>query len=146
MQEIKLTTDEQGKVSWAGARPGLYTVTALLRFETPGTYKGVFLRGDKRKGHLYFPSHVEQRKVSLRNEKGPARTFFIFLDTTQPSATEFSDFKNNSESPLTFAWFFHKSASDENFNTIASFSSCHIRGNGPIRKSHPFGYCQRQGR
>ncbi|OJV22582.1 MAG: hypothetical protein BGO21_05350 [Dyadobacter sp. 50-39] len=54
MQEIKLTTDEQGKVSWAGARPGLYTVTALLRFETPGTYKGVFYEAIREKATFTF--------------------------------------------------------------------------------------------
>jgi uncharacterized GH25 family protein len=41
MPEQKLTTDQEGKVSFHAPRPGRYFSLVTLKFETPGTYKGV---------------------------------------------------------------------------------------------------------
>ncbi|MBN9386115.1 MAG: DUF4198 domain-containing protein [Chitinophagaceae bacterium] len=41
MQEQKLTTDQDGRVSFHAPRPGRYFSLVTLKFETPGTYRGV---------------------------------------------------------------------------------------------------------
>jgi hypothetical protein len=41
MQEQKLTTDQDGKVLFHNPKPGRYFALVTLKFETPGTYKGV---------------------------------------------------------------------------------------------------------
>jgi uncharacterized GH25 family protein len=41
MPEIKLTTDQDGKVQFEAPKPGRYFALVTLKFETPGTYKGV---------------------------------------------------------------------------------------------------------
>lgn len=41
MPEQKFTTDENGKVSFHSAKPGRYFALVTLKFETPGTYRGI---------------------------------------------------------------------------------------------------------
>jgi uncharacterized GH25 family protein len=41
MPEQKLTTDAKGKVSFKAPKPGRYFGLVTLKFETPGTFKGV---------------------------------------------------------------------------------------------------------
>ena len=41
MPEQKLTTDQNGKVSFHAPKPGRYFALVTLKFETPGTYRGV---------------------------------------------------------------------------------------------------------
>jgi uncharacterized GH25 family protein len=41
MKEQKLTTDENGKVSFHSAKAGRYFALVTLKFESPGTYRGV---------------------------------------------------------------------------------------------------------
>lgn len=41
MPEQKLTTDENGKISFHAPKPGRYFALVTLKFDSPGTYKGV---------------------------------------------------------------------------------------------------------
>jgi len=41
MAEQKFTTDENGKVSFHSPKPGRYFALVTLKFETPGTYRGI---------------------------------------------------------------------------------------------------------
>lgn len=41
MQEQKLITDENGKISFHAPKPGRYFALVTLKFETPGTYRGI---------------------------------------------------------------------------------------------------------
>jgi hypothetical protein len=41
MQEQKLTTDQDGKITSHATKPGRYFSLVTLKFESPGTYRGV---------------------------------------------------------------------------------------------------------
>ncbi|MDJ1470324.1 hypothetical protein [Xanthocytophaga flava] len=41
MEEQKYTTDEKGCIYFKAPKPGRYFALVTLRFESPGTYKGV---------------------------------------------------------------------------------------------------------